>query len=69
MDRKSQLLVVNEICEMKSCNKCIFLVGKKKRDVYMWLSNVPHGPSALFYVDYCKYYYILRIIPCLETKL
>jgi len=52
MDRKSQLLVVNEICEMKSCNKCIFLVGKKKRDVYMWVSNVPHGPSALFYVDY-----------------
>jgi len=52
MDRKSQLLVVNEICEMKSCNKCVFLVGKKKRDVYMWVTNVPHGPSALFYVDY-----------------
>uniref|UniRef100_F6UJD6 Ribosome biogenesis protein BRX1 homolog n=2 Tax=Ciona intestinalis TaxID=7719 RepID=F6UJD6_CIOIN len=52
MDRKSDLLMVNEICEIKSCNKCIFLVGKKKRDVYMWISNVPHGPSALFHVEY-----------------
>lgn len=52
MDRKGQLLIVNEICEMKNCNKCIFLVGKKKRDLYMWMSNVPHGPSALFHVEY-----------------
>lgn len=55
MDRKGQLLEVNEICEMKNCNKCILLVGKKKKDLYMWMSNVPHGPSALFHVEYCKY--------------
>ncbi|XP_039263128.1 ribosome biogenesis protein BRX1 homolog [Styela clava] len=52
MDRKGQLQLVNEICEMKNCNKCIFLVGKKKKDLYMWMSNVPHGPSALFHVEY-----------------
>lgn len=52
MDRKGQLLEVNEICEMKNCNKCILLVGKKKKDLYMWMSNVPHGPSALFHVEY-----------------
>nr|CAB3226237.1 ribosome biogenesis protein BRX1 homolog [Phallusia mammillata] len=52
MDRKSDLLMVNEIAEIKNCNKCVFLVGKKKRDVYMWVSNVPHGPSALFHMEY-----------------
>uniref|UniRef100_H2ZB16 Ribosome biogenesis protein BRX1 homolog n=1 Tax=Ciona savignyi TaxID=51511 RepID=H2ZB16_CIOSA len=52
MDRKSDLLMVNEICELKNCNKCVYLVGKKGRDVYMWVSNVPHGPSALFHVEY-----------------
>ena len=55
MDRKSDLLLINEICEMRSCNKCLFLVGKKGRDVYMWLSNVPHGPSVMFYVEYCEF--------------
>jgi len=61
MDRKSELLLVNEIAEIKNCNKCIFLVGKKKRDVYMWISNVPHGPSALFHMEYCKLLYFLRV--------
>ena len=52
LKEKHDLLEINEICEIKHCNKCIFLLGKKKRDVYMWLSNVPHGPSALFHVEY-----------------
>jgi len=51
MDKKSSLLMINEICEMKGCNKCIYLEGKKKRDLYLWFSNAPHGPSALFNVE------------------
>ncbi|NXV75773.1 BRX1 protein, partial [Atlantisia rogersi] len=51
MDRKDQLFVINEVCEMKNCNKCIFFEAKKKQDLYMWLSNTPHGPSAKFLVQ------------------
>ncbi|KAL4617339.1 hypothetical protein GN956_G21101 [Arapaima gigas] len=51
MDRKDKLLVINEVCEMKNCNKCIFFEAKKKQDLYMWISNVPHGPSAKFLVQ------------------
>ncbi|XP_032811357.2 ribosome biogenesis protein BRX1 homolog [Petromyzon marinus] len=51
MDRKDKLFVVNEICEMKNCNKCIYFEAKKKMDLYMWISNVPHGPSAKFLVQ------------------
>uniref|UniRef100_A0A8C4X4C6 Ribosome biogenesis protein BRX1 homolog n=1 Tax=Erpetoichthys calabaricus TaxID=27687 RepID=A0A8C4X4C6_ERPCA len=51
MDRKDQLFVVNEVCEIKNCNKCIFFEAKKKQDLYMWISNVPHGPSAKFLVQ------------------
>ncbi|XP_044287284.1 ribosome biogenesis protein BRX1 homolog [Varanus komodoensis] len=51
MDRKDKLFVVNEVCEMKNTNKCIFFEAKKKQDLYMWLSNVPNGPSAKFLVQ------------------
>ncbi|CAO2592355.1 Ribosome biogenesis protein BRX1 homolog [Lemmus lemmus] len=51
MDRKDKLFVINEVCEMKNCNKCIYFEAKKKQDLYMWLSNSPHGPSAKFLVQ------------------
>ncbi|XP_023684510.1 ribosome biogenesis protein BRX1 homolog [Paramormyrops kingsleyae] len=51
MDRKDKLFVINEVCEIKNCNKCIFFEAKKKEDLYMWISNVPHGPSAKFLVQ------------------
>ncbi|XP_041826141.1 ribosome biogenesis protein BRX1 homolog [Melanotaenia boesemani] len=51
MDRKDKLFVVNEVCEIKNCNKCIFFEAKKKQDLYMWISNCPHGPSAKFLVQ------------------
>ncbi|XP_076441315.1 ribosome biogenesis protein BRX1 homolog isoform X2 [Babylonia areolata] len=51
MDRKDQLPIINEICEMKNCNKCIFFECKKKEDLYMWISNVPRGPSVKFLVE------------------
>lgn len=51
MDRKDKLFVINEVCEIKNCNKCLFFEAKKKQDLYMWISNVPHGPSAKFLVQ------------------
>uniref|UniRef100_UPI00398E3FD1 ribosome biogenesis protein BRX1 homolog n=1 Tax=Pristiophorus japonicus TaxID=55135 RepID=UPI00398E3FD1 len=51
MDRKDKLFVINEICEMKNCNKCVYFEAKKKQDLYMWISNVPQGPSAKFLIQ------------------
>ncbi|BFY99579.1 hypothetical protein BsWGS_02619 [Bradybaena similaris] len=51
MDRKDKLFIINEICEMKNCNKCLYFEGKKKQDVYLWASNVCKGPSAKFLVE------------------
>ncbi|KAA8584491.1 hypothetical protein FQN60_008276, partial [Etheostoma spectabile] len=47
MDRKDKLFIVNEVCEIKNCNKCLFFEAKKKQDLYM----CPHGPSAKFLVQ------------------
>ncbi|CAI8034205.1 Ribosome biogenesis protein BRX1 homolog [Geodia barretti] len=51
LDRKDKLPVINEICEMKNCTKCMFFEMRKKKDIYMWVSNVPDGPSAKFLVE------------------
>ncbi|XP_055911474.1 ribosome biogenesis protein BRX1 homolog [Eupeodes corollae] len=51
MERSKTLSLVNEMCEMKHCNRAILFEGRRKRDLYMWLSNVPKGPSAKFLVE------------------
>ncbi|KAL9903528.1 ribosome biogenesis protein BRX1 homolog [Glossina fuscipes fuscipes] len=51
MQRSKTLAVINEMCEMKHCNKCIFFEGRLKRDLFMWISNISLGPSAKFLVE------------------
>lgn len=51
MERSKTLSVINEMCEMKHCNKSLLFEGRRKRDLYMWLSNVPKGPSAKFLIE------------------
>ncbi|CAD7674982.1 unnamed protein product [Nyctereutes procyonoides] len=55
MDHKD--IVINEVCETKNCNKCIYFEAKKKQDLYMWLSNSPHGPSAKFLIFSTSWYH------------
>jgi ribosome biogenesis protein BRX1 len=50
-DAKDKLFAVNEVCELKSCNNCMFFEARKHKDLYMWLSKSPHGPSAKFLVQ------------------
>lgn len=51
MDRKDRMSVIDEICEMKNCDKVAYFEMKKKQDLYLWLSNVSKGPSAKFLVE------------------
>ncbi|XP_065898876.1 ribosome biogenesis protein BRX1 homolog isoform X2 [Dysidea avara] len=51
LDKKDQLPVINEVCDLKNCNKCIYFEMKKREDLYMWISSVPDGPSAKFLVE------------------
>ena len=42
---------IDEICEMRNCNQCIFFENKKRRDLFCWISNVSTGPCAKFLVE------------------
>jgi ribosome biogenesis protein BRX1 len=50
LDEKHNLYVLNEICELKNCNNCIFFEVRKKQDLYLWIAKTPHGPSIKFHV-------------------
>lgn len=56
MERTKNLQVVNEMCEMKNCNKTILFEGRRKRDLYVWFANVSTGPSVKFLVENSTYY-------------
>ena len=51
LDHKDSLSVVNEVAELKNCNNVIFLESRKHKDLYMWISRAPNGPSAKFLVQ------------------
>ncbi|XP_015779081.1 PREDICTED: ribosome biogenesis protein BRX1 homolog, partial [Acropora digitifera] len=51
LDRKEKLFVINELCDLKNCNKSIFFEMRKGKDLYMWFACTPHGPSAKFLVE------------------
>lgn len=54
MDKKDPIEAINQICEAKNCNKAIYILNRRKKDSYLWVSNVPRGPSALFLIENCK---------------
>lgn len=59
MERTKNLQVINEMCEMKNCNKTILFEGRRKKDLYLWISNVPAGPCAKFLVENSMYSIVL----------
>ena len=53
LDTKSELSLVNEVCETKNCNQTfLFECRKNGKDLYMQLSSdIFNGPSAKFLVQ------------------
>lgn len=50
LDTKKDLRGINELADLKGCSSCCYFEVKKKKDLYIWLSKSPHGPSAKFHV-------------------
>jgi len=51
MRRGDSLFSANEMAEMKNCNKCLLFEGRKRGDLYLWVSDISRGPSAKFQVE------------------
>eukprot|EP00457_Paulinella_chromatophora_P008961 gb/GEZN01009011.1/.p1 GENE.gb/GEZN01009011.1/~~gb/GEZN01009011.1/.p1 ORF type:complete len:310 (+),score=39.67 gb/GEZN01009011.1/:431-1360(+) len=51
LDTKDKLFVVNEVADMRNCNNVIFFEARKRKDLYMWVSRSPAGPSCKFLIQ------------------
>eukprot|EP01063_Lacrimia_lanifica_P024918 TRINITY_DN32713_c0_g1_i1.p1 TRINITY_DN32713_c0_g1~~TRINITY_DN32713_c0_g1_i1.p1 ORF type:complete len:304 (+),score=140.23 TRINITY_DN32713_c0_g1_i1:59-913(+) len=52
LDEKKRLAeVIPELCYLRGCNTTIFFENRKRKDFYMWISQVPEGPSVKFLVQ------------------
>lgn len=49
-DSKNDLRVINEVAEIRNCNKVVYFENRKHQDLYMWVSDVAKGPSVKFHV-------------------
>src|SRR5262245_88522 len=50
-DSKSKLYQLNELADLYNCNNVMFFEARKGKDLYMWLSKPPNGPTVKMHVQ------------------
>ncbi|KAM1655384.1 hypothetical protein ACFX1Q_008272 [Malus domestica] len=49
--KSSNGVTLNELVELKNCSSCMFFECRKGKDLYLWMSKCPNGPSVKFLVN------------------
>jgi ribosome biogenesis protein BRX1 len=50
-DSKSRLSSLNELAEIMNCNNVLFFEARKGKDLYVWASAVPNGPTIKMHLQ------------------
>ncbi|KUJ08999.1 Brix-domain-containing protein [Mollisia scopiformis] len=51
LDTKSKLYQLNELAELYSCNNVFFFEARKGKDLYLWMSKAPNGPTVKMHMQ------------------
>eukprot|EP01132_Coremiostelium_polycephalum_P002949 gene2949-3681_t len=51
IDDRKTLSVINETCEMKSCNYAMLFDVRRGQDLFLWMAKTPLGPTVKFHVS------------------
>lgn len=51
LDTKSKLYQLNELAEMYNCNNVLFFEARKAKDLYLWMSKAPNGPTVKMHMQ------------------
>jgi ribosome biogenesis protein BRX1 len=54
LDTKSKLYQLNELAELYNCNNVFFFEARKGKDLYLWMSKAPNGPTVKMHMQNCK---------------
>lgn len=53
LDTKTKLYQLNEIADLYNCNNVFFFEARKGKDLYIWLSKPPNGPTVKMHLQNC----------------
>eukprot|EP00249_Psilotum_nudum_P004879 c18361_g1_i1 orf=115-1128(+) len=48
--KDNKAATLNELMDLKGCTSCLFFECRKRKDLYIWMSKCPSGPSVKFLV-------------------
>src|SRR6201996_2759566 len=51
LDTKTQLSQLNELADLYNCNNVMFFEARKGKDLYIWMSKPPNGPTIKFHAQ------------------
>ncbi|KAL8709827.1 MAG: hypothetical protein Q9220_005443 [cf. Caloplaca sp. 1 TL-2023] len=46
LDTKAKLYELNELADLYNCNNVLFFEARKGKDLYIWMSKAPNGPTV-----------------------
>ena len=55
LDTKTKLFQLNELAELYNCNNVVYFEARKGKDLYVWISKPPNGPTIKFHVQNCMF--------------
>ena len=53
LDTKTKLYQLNELAELYNCNNVMFFEARKGKDLYIWMSKAPNGPTVKMHLQNC----------------
>ncbi|KAI4140191.1 MAG: hypothetical protein L6R39_005905 [Caloplaca ligustica] len=51
LDTKTKLYQLNELADLYNCNNVLFFEARKGKDLYIWMSKPPNGPTVKCHVQ------------------
>ncbi|KAL8869473.1 MAG: hypothetical protein Q9174_004249 [Haloplaca sp. 1 TL-2023] len=51
LDTKTKLYQLNELADLYNCNNVMFFEARKGKDLYIWMSKAPNGPTIKFHMQ------------------
>ncbi|KAL9103721.1 MAG: hypothetical protein Q9163_001271 [Psora crenata] len=51
LDTKTKLYQLNELAELYNCNNILFFEARKGKDLYLWMSKAPNGPTVKMHMQ------------------
>ena len=55
LDTKTKLYQLNELAELYNCNNVLFFEARKGKDLYIWMSKCPNGPTVKMHLQNCRF--------------